>query len=85
MMEEGGGTRLAGSGGAKVEVARGKDTEGESGRVRSRGVTEWTDSNGVVEMVGNVSERGGSEIKRGRTGTVGGGMDRGDSKGKICS
>jgi hypothetical protein len=68
-----------------VEVARGKDTEGESGRVRSKGVTEWTDSNGVVEMVGNVSERGGSEIKRGRTGTVGGGMDRGDSKGKICS
>jgi hypothetical protein len=48
-------------------------------------VIEWTDSNGVVEMVGNVSERGGSKIKRERTCTVGGGMDGGDSKGKICS
>jgi hypothetical protein len=46
-----------------MEVAGGKDAQGESGRVRSKGVIEWTDSNGVVEMVGNVSERGGSEIK----------------------
>ena len=68
-----------------MEVAGGRDAEGESGKVRSKGVTEWKDSNGVVEMVGNVLEREGSEIKRGRTGTVGGGMDRGDSKGKICS
>ena len=68
-----------------MEVAGGRDAEGESGKVRSKGVTEWTDSNGVMEMVGNVLERGGSEIKRGRIGTVGGGMDGGDSKGKICS
>jgi len=68
-----------------VEVAGGRDAEGESGKVRSKGVTEWTDSNGVVEMVGNVLEREGSEIKRGRTGIIGGGMDGGDLKGKICS
>ena len=46
-----------------MEVAGGRDAKGESGRVRSKGVTEWTNSNGVVEMVGKVSERGGSEIK----------------------